>query len=120
MADVGIWIKNANIQARAGANASATAKATAATDVYVLDVEAFINDACLYNFSDKYASLNDDVKFLLMDVGACICAMYVISYDMSNFSSRSEAQTMLDFLDSRYKAGLEILRAKVTQTFMGC
>ena len=33
MADFGIYTKNADIQARAGANANATAKLTAATDV---------------------------------------------------------------------------------------
>ena len=38
MADIGIFIKNADIQARCGANANATAKATAATDVYVIGV----------------------------------------------------------------------------------
>ncbi len=42
MADFGIYTKNADILARCGANANATAKATAATDIYVLDVEAFI------------------------------------------------------------------------------
>lgn len=118
MADVGVFTKNADIQARAGANANATAKATAATDVYVLNVEAYVNSVTKYNWSDKYATLNADVKGLLTEAGACICAMYVISYDMSGFTSRREAETMLDFLSDRAGAALELLKNQAVEAFV--
>lgn len=119
MADDGIFTKNADIQAMAGANANTTAKAVAATDIYVLNVEAFINNYCHYNFSDKYTTLNVDFQGLLKECGACLCAMRVIQWDMSGFTSRAEAQTMLDFLWATSARDLKTLSDKVAQEFMG-
>ena len=121
MADVGLYVKNANIQARAGINANATAKATAATDIYVLDVENYINAELNFKVTAAiYTAMDAYTKYLLMDVGANICAMYVISADMSGFTSKAEAQTMLDFLAWRIDAGLKLLRQKaITGSLMG-
>lgn len=118
MADVGIYTKNADIQAEAGINANATAKATAATDVYVLNVEAFINSATRYNWSDAYAGLNADVKGTLTETGACMCANKVIKSDMSGYTSRIEAEDMINVNRDTFLRNLQILRDKKTQTFI--
>ena len=111
MADFGIYTKNADIQARAGINANTTAKATAATDVYVLDVEAEVNDLTRTNWSDLVtAGLNADTEGILREASASICAMKVIAADMSGFSSLLEAQSMVDILDSRSKIVIKALR----------
>src|SRR3990167_1688775 len=109
MADVGVWIKNADIQARAGTHANTTSKATAATDVYVLDVEGRINSFCRYNFSDNYSTLNADVKELLVEWGASLCAMKVILWDISGYTAR-EAEFMLDALWDTVEECKRILR----------
>ena len=88
MTDFGIWTKNVDIQAKAGTNANATAKATAATDVYVLEVESFVNATTTFNWSDAYAGLNADVKDILKMITSNICAINVIQWDMSGFTSR--------------------------------
>ena len=118
MADVGIYTKNADILARCGVNANATSKATAATDVYVLNIESQINAFCLFNWSDAYAGLNADVKGILTDVGASMCAMLVIQSDMSGFTSRAEAETMLDVLNNNINRGLSILREIAKRDFI--
>jgi len=119
MADAGIYTKNADIVARAGANANATAVATAATDIYVLNVESFINSATRYNWSDAYtAGLNADVQGILTETGACLCAIYVIQYDMSGFTSRGEAESMITILRDIALRNIQILRDIKTQTFM--
>ena len=118
MADVGIYCKNANIQAYAGINANATSKAVAATDVYVLDVEAGINARTRYNWSDAYSALNADVKYLLMQTAAAKCAMVVIMNDMSGFSSRVEAETMLDFLRDIYELNIKALEDLKVRDFV--
>jgi hypothetical protein len=119
MADFGIYTKNADIQALAGINADATAKATAATDVYVLNVEAKINSMTRYNWSDAYtAGLNVDVKGILTETGAAFCAINVINANMSGYSSRSEAETMLDVLRDIALTNISILRDIKTQTFI--
>jgi len=118
MADIGIWTKNADIQAKAGANANATAKAVAATDVYVLEVESFVNCATRYNWSDAYAGLNADVKDILKETTSALCAIYVIQWDMSGFMTRTEAENMVNILRDVALRNLSILRDVKTQTFM--
>jgi hypothetical protein len=119
MADLGIYTKNADIQARAGVNANTTSKATAATDVYVLNIESMINVRTRYNWSDAFtAGLNADVQGILTHTGACWCAMLVISSDMSGYTSRSEAQTMLDFLNNEVNKGIAFLKEKAVETFI--
>ena len=119
MADFGIYTKNADIQARAGVSANATSKATTATDVYVLNIEAMINVRTRKNWSAAFTSgLDASVAGSLTHVGACWCAMIVISSDMSGYTSRSEAQTMLDFLNNEVNKGLSFLKEKEAETFI--
>jgi hypothetical protein len=120
MADVGIYCKNANIQAYAGINANTTSKAVTATDVYVLDVEAAINVATRKNWSDLYAagSLNADVKYILMQTAAARCAMIVIQNDTSAYSSSAEAELMLNVLYNIYVTNIELLKDVKVQDFI--
>jgi len=119
MADEGIYTKNADIQARAGINANTTSKATAATDVYVLDIESMINVRTRFNWSDAFtAGLNADVGGILTHTGACWCAMIVISSDMSGYTSRDEASIMLDFLNNEVNKGISFLKEKAAETFI--
>lgn len=119
MADDGIFTKNADIQAEAGVNANATSKATAATDVYVLKVEAAINSATRYNWSDAVtAGLNADVEGILTETGACMCANKVVKADMSGYTSRGEAESIIVTNRDTFLRNLQILRDKKTQTFI--
>lgn len=118
MPDVGIYCKNANIQAYAGIKANSTAKATTATDVYVLDVEAAINVATRKNWNDSYATLNVDVKYVLMQTAAVRCAQIVIMNEMGGFNSRAEAETMLDVLQNIYVTNIELLKMQAQQDFV--
>lgn len=119
MADFGIYTKNADIQARAGVNANATSKATAATDVYVLNVESTINAMTRYNWSDAFtAGLNADVQGILTETGACACAIYVISSDMSGYTTRAAAENLVNILRDIFLRNISILRDLKTQTFI--
>lgn len=119
MADVGIYTKNEDILARCGANANITSKATAATDIYVLDVEALINSLTRFNWSDAVTTgLNADVEGTLREASACLCAIYVIQWDMAGFTDRIEAEDMINILRDRALFAISILRDKKTQTFI--
>ena len=119
MVDFGIFTKNADIQAEAGINANATAKAIAATDVYVLNVEAVINSLSRYNWSDAFtAGLNADVKGILTETGACLCANKVIKAEMSGYTSRIEAEDMINVNRDTALRNLQILRDKKVQLFI--
>lgn len=118
MADDGVWIKNVDIQAKAGTNANSTAKATAATDVYVLEVEALINAVTRHNWSDEFSSLSGDVKDLLKLAGSNLAAIYVIQWDMSGFTSRIEAEDMVNILRDQALFALSLLANQEVKTFM--
>jgi len=118
MADTGIFCTTAEVERKAGANCSATSKAEAYTNDYVHQVESLINTICRYNFSDNYASLNADVKGILKEDASNLAAIYVISYDMSGFTSRIEAEDMINVLRDAALRGMSVLRDKKAQDFV--
>ena len=113
MVDIGIYTKNADIQALAGINAGATAKLTATTDVYVLNVEAAIDVETGYDWSSAWTGtiLDETLRNVLIQAGASKCAMIVASQDTSGYSAR-EYETLLDFLNSLYDNSIKIIKEK--------
>lgn len=112
MVDVGIYTKNADIQALAGVNAGTDAKATTATDVYVLNVESIINIKTGYDWSAATTAgsiIDAGLKFALVQAGASRCAMMVINADPTGYSAR-ERETSLDYLNLLYDEAIEILK----------
>ena len=120
MADVGIYTKNADIQALAGVNAGTTAKAEAATDVYVLNVEARINVDSLYDWSAAITAggiLDAALQLILKETGAAACALNVINADPTGYSAR-EREDAKDYLNSIYDENMKILKEKDKTAFI--
>ena len=118
MADFGIYTKNADIQAVAGVNANTTSKATAATDVYVLNVESTINSATRFNWSDAFTTgLNADVGGILTETGAAGCAIKVIASDMDSIG-RNTAESMIVVLRDIFNRNIAFLRDIKVRTFI--
>ena len=82
------------------------------------EAESEINDQIRINFTDIYGSLNNDVKKLLESACAAHAAMAVIQHDMSGYTSRAEAQTMLDVNYTRFKDAMAILEEKEATKFI--
>ena len=118
MADDGVFATNAQIGYKAGAGKSAVSSATAYTDFYILQAESFINAVTRYNWSDNYATLNVDVKFLLQEAASNIAAMYVIQYDMSGFANIEHVKLMLDLLWGRADLCINLLKDQKVKTMM--
>lgn len=118
MADTGIFATTSEIQNKAGANASATSKAEAYTNDYVSQAESLINTICRYNFTDNFAALNADTKGVLKEVASNVAAIYVIQYDMSGFSSRVEAEDMINILRDAALRGLSVLKDRKVVDFI--
>lgn len=118
MAYTGIFATLNDVQYKAGANASATSKAEAYVNSFMAQVESEINATCRFNFSDAYASLNADTKGILCEIASNLAAIYVISYDMSGFTSRIEAEDMINILRDAALRGLALLRDKKTTDFV--
>ena len=118
MADTGIFATTAEVQRKTGANASSVSNVEAYINDFMTQAESKINADTTYNWSDAYAALNADVKGILKLAASNLAAMYVINYDMSGFTSRAEAQTMLDVLWNGYISAINILNQKQKQTFI--
>lgn len=118
MADTGIFATTAEVQRKAGAGASATSKAEAYVNDFMTQVEAMINSVCRFNFSDNYSTLNVDTKGLLKEVASNFAAIYVIMYDMSGYTSRIEAEDMVNILRDAGLRGLALLRDKKVTDFV--
>ena len=112
MADEGIFASTADVEKKCGANASATSKAEAYCNNYLFQAESFINAKSRFNYSDVYATLNADLKGILQDTATNLAAIYVISYDMSGYTSRIEAEDMVNILRDAALRNLQLLGDK--------
>ena len=110
MVDTGIFCTTAEIGYKAGANASTTATADTYTNSFVTQAESTINVATRYNWSDNYGALDADVKGILKEAASNLAAIYCITYDMSGFTSRSEAESMINVLRDGALRAISILK----------
>ena len=94
---------------KAGANVSGSIP-EAAWVTWISGAEAIINSETKYNWSDAYAALDADVKYILDDAVTSIVAINAINYDMSGYTSRSEAQTMIDVNNDRANKSINELK----------
>ena len=118
MSDEGIFATTAEVSRKAGANASATSNTEAYINDFMTQAESLINCMVRYNFSDAYAALDADVKGLLKEVASNLAAIYVIQFDMSSFTTRVEAENMINILRDGALRGLSILRDKKVEDFI--
>lgn len=118
MADTGIFATTAEVGYKAGSGKSATSSAEAYVNFFMTQVESEINATCRYNFSDNYASLNADTKGLLKQIASDLAAIMVISYDMSGYTSRIEAEDLINVLRDRALRGLALLKDQKVVDFI--
>ena len=116
--DTGIFATTAEVERKAGANASSVSKAEAYVNQYLTEAESEINVLTRFNWSDAYAGLDVDVKGILKNVASNLAAIMVIQYDFSGFTSRTEAEDMINVLRDSALRGMSILRDKKQETFM--
>lgn len=108
----------ANAINKAGANASTISTNETLVSDYVIQAESFINSATRKNWTDAYSTLNDDVKFLLNQITSSLAAIDIITYDMSGYSSRVEAESMINIYREEVNRALFFLIDKNTHKFM--
>lgn len=71
-----------------------------------------------YNWMDVYATLNTDVKGIITDTVSNLAAIYAITYDMSGYTSRTEAEDIINVLRDAALRNMSILRDKKFQDFI--
>ena len=84
-----------------------------------LQAESFVNVMTRFNFSDAAtAGLNADIQGILSDVVSSLVAIEGIAYDMSGYTTRTEAENKINVLRDGALRALSILRDKKAQEFM--
>ena len=113
-----IMTTEAEIQQKSGANVNAAFNTTMMTAAN-LRAESTINVLCRYDFSAAVtAGLPSATKGLLSDIASSLVAIEAIAYDMSGYTSRIEAEDMINVLRDGALRGLSILRDKKNQLFV--
>lgn len=87
-------------------------------NLWVAMAESVVNNITRFNWSDKYAGLNTDVKFIISDTVSSYVAIYAITFDLSTFSDRVEGETMINVHREIIARGLSLLRRQEVKTFM--
>ena len=114
-----IFTTEADILHKAGENAPLSfATSGAAIIGYALQAESLISSTTRKDWSGAYASLSPSVKYILNMAASSKAAMMLINYDMSGFTSRAEAQTMLDVLRDEYNLAITELKDVKVKDFM--
>lgn len=117
MAHSGIFATSDEILVKAGENYD-TSITEARINTLCLEAEAEINCVTRYNWSDAYSGLNADVKHILSEAESNLVAIYIITFNMSGFTSRTEAEDIINVLRDGYLRCISILRDKKVQDFM--
>ncbi len=118
MSDTGIFATTAEVGRKTGVGVSPVSSSEAYINQYMTEVEAQINASVRYNFSDNYSTLNVDTKGILKEIASNLAAIYAIQYDMSAYSSRIEAEDMINILRDAALRGLRLLKDKKHTDFV--
>jgi hypothetical protein len=117
MAHEGIFATSDEILVKAGENYD-TSITEARINALCLQAECTINAVSRYNWSDAFAALNVDVKYLLSDVASSMVAIAIITYNMAGYTSRTEAEDLINVNRDIMLRGLALLRDDKVITFM--
>jgi hypothetical protein len=117
MAHTGIFATSDEILVKAGENYD-TSINEARINALCTQAESEINCICRRNYSDDYAGLNADVKGILSMAASNLVAIYIINFNMAGFTSRVEAEDMINVLRDGYLRCIAMLKDKKVQDFM--
>ena len=121
MAFTGITATEAEIDQRIGSGADTNYTDTMKTAA-LLAAESTVNAVCRYNYSDKYATMNVDVRYIITEVTASLVAIEGIKYNMLGLAgtaiNRIEAEDRVNILRDAVLRNLSILRDKRVQEFI--
>jgi hypothetical protein len=101
------------VKLKAGSNVSSSITDAQYTQL-INEAEAFINVAIKdnsYSFIDNYASINEDVKYILEDAASCHAAVSAISYDPTAYT-KEEALIIINVNWARMQECIKMLRDK--------
>lgn len=121
MAHTGIFATSAECIAKLGANYNSTNIIEARINEFCLQAEAYINVVTGHNWSDAFAGLNGDIKYILTEAESNLVAIYGWNYKPTGedgSTSRVEYEDRINVLWARFQECLRILKETGTNKFM--
>ena len=109
MTEAGTLCTRENVQYKAGANASTTSTAEIYTNVFIKEAEAQLCTSARYDWVTNYTSISTIGKEILRDAASSYAAILAMSYDMSGFTSKQEALTMINILWAGFQKVIALL-----------
>ena len=85
---------------------------------FISGAEALVSSVARYNFVSNYSSLNIQTRELLSEVVSNVAAVYVITYDMGQYTTRTEAESMINVLRDGALRGMSLIRDKKVTDFI--
>lgn len=108
--------------AKAGANANSTIVASTLTLAKWCDqAEATLatKTRCDWVALNASSAITADYLAILDDTVSSMVGMRIMAYDLSNYTSRAEAQTMLDILFDGIQSNINVLKETNVKELMG-
>jgi len=118
MAETAIFAGSGAVLFKIGENYDATGWTEANRNFVAGQAEALINTITRTNYSDSYATLNVDVQKMLEEAAACWAAIDFISYNMAGYTSRVEAEDMINILWAKFNLITDILKDQKSVTYV--
>lgn len=117
MVEAGTLCINTDVEKYSGANGNSTADAEAYTNVYIKEAEGVVSAIIRKDAVTDYSDFNTVSKETLREITAIYAAMCVISYDMSGYTSRIEAEDMINILWAKFRQLKKIIEDQKWVTF---
>lgn len=118
MAYTGTIVTAAEMQFMAGENRDATGDVEANHNYLAYYAEAYLSALVKYDIVTNWASLSSVYKHLFTEWAARFAAVSLISYNMSGYTSRIEAEDMINVHAYHMDKIIEILKDASIQDFM--
>ena len=122
MAHTGIYVPTIlEFQYKCGLGVSTIASTELYANSFIEQAESLINMICRKVFAvstAEFTALPVTTKHMLTEVASNLAAIYAIQYDMSGFSSRIEAEDMINILRDAALRGLSLLRDQKQKEFL--
>jgi len=101
---------------RAGHGVSSDASTSGAIlEQFSDEAEGYINTATRFDWTADYSNVSTNFKPVLATASSCLAAVDLISYDMTDYNTRGEAESMINILYDRAQKAIDILEKKENQ-----
>jgi len=119
MAYTGTIVSEAEMTFMAGENVDATGNTEANHNILAYYAETFLSDLMKYDIVTHWGDLGTNKKKIFSEYAARFAAISLISYNMNGYSSRIEAEDMVNIHWARCEQIIEFLQKQDIKDYLG-